>query len=89
MVYTKDGISLRGIIVGFILGVIVLSLIYFLLIRDVPKIKVEGCPVCVTPTVTPSEKLCPECPKCQMCPVCPRCPECVERPLPSRMVNQT
>lgn len=84
MKFTRDGISLGGVVVGFILGVIVLSLIYFLLIRDVTEIKIEGCPICLTPTISPVEKLCPECPKCESCPTCPRCPECVQRPVSSR-----
>ena len=78
-------INLRGVMVGFILGIITSLVIYFLFVRDVTEIKIEGCPVCLTPTVSPIEKLCPECPKCQMCTVCPRCPECLERPVSPRM----
>lgn len=77
-------IRLRGVIVGFILGVVVSSLIYFLLSKNVPKIKIEACPECITPVISPVEKLCPECPKCETCPICPRCPKCLERPISLR-----
>jgi hypothetical protein len=80
-------IRLRGVIVGFIIGLVVSSLIYFLLIRDISEIKIEACPECITPIVTPVEKLCPECPKCEICPVCPRCPKCLDRPISLRSME--
>lgn len=77
---SKTGIGLGGLITGIIIGAVISGFIYFLFFRNVPEIKIESCPVCTKPTVTPVEKLCPECPKCKMCPVCPMPPISLERP---------
>lgn len=77
----------KGAIGGFIFGIIIAALVYFMFIQDTSKIDPEDCPTCPTcpacpaPTVCPKYETadCPVCPAVADCPAssaCPACPAC-------------